>query len=166
MGRLAALAFACDRTRVLTYMFTCPGANAVFSGSLGHTRSMHDLAHTETDNQPLFNQGVIYAMKRLASFLTKLKETPDLTGNLLDNSCIYVTSDLGNGFYHSTSGHPVLIAGKAGGALKGDVHFSFANKENVNRVLFTLMQVMGLRMSTFGAPEIAATQEIRELLPA
>src|SRR5262245_42861028 len=95
---LLVFALASDLTRVFSYMFTCPAshgdyadcglANSSFHEDYGHRLSRSGLSLATRG----FNTGVKYAMSNLADLLTKMKDVPDGSGTLLDNSCVYVTS--------------------------------------------------------------------------
>ncbi len=148
MSNLIVLALACDRTRVFSYEFTKPSSSPVYR-NLGQENEFHNFyCHDEPYPQPGVRKGVLYATGQLSKFLQKLKNTPDGAGSLLDNSCIYTTSDLGNGQSHSTGNMPVLIAGKAGGALRGNVHAPMTG--NISKALFTLANAMGMPVTSFG----------------
>ena len=60
------------------------------------------------------NYRVWYA-QQLAKFITMLKNTPDVTGTLFDNTIIMHSSELGDGAPHKTDRIPYVFAG--GGAL-------------------------------------------------
>jgi len=88
-------------------------------------------------------------MRCLNEFLTKLKSTPHGATNLLDATLVYVTSDTGWGKVHDRTEWPVLLAGKAGGRLRGDSHLNFQG-ENLSRALFTVAQIMGSKKTELG----------------
>ena len=85
----------------------------------------HDtICHTDAGDeahQPRVNRGVIYAMTNFAYFLEKLDSMTEGAGTLLDSSLIYATSCTAWGKVHGVDNWPVLLAGKADGALKGDL---------------------------------------------
>ncbi|HEX6242323.1 MAG TPA: hypothetical protein VFZ61_15535, partial [Polyangiales bacterium] len=102
-------------------------------------------------------------MKQLAVLLNKLKATPDATGNLLDSLALLCTSDASNGATHSVEDYPVLIAGKAGGALKHPgVHYA-SNKEHTNKVLLTLLRAVGVQIGELGEGAIKQASGVSAL---
>jgi hypothetical protein len=166
MSDLATLALACDRTRVLTYMFSLPAAHVYYRHLTDSANNMnadfHDtICHGDAgdmSSQPRVDRGVMYAMNCLNEFLTKMQATPHGAGNLLDQSLVYVTSDTAWGKIHTKAEWPVLLAGKAGGKLKGDAHLNFPS-DNLSKALFSAARLMGSTASEFGgdAGKVTAT---------
>jgi hypothetical protein len=153
MAKLAVLALACEKTRVLTYTFSLPAAHVYYRHLPNLDADFHDTvchmdAGTESD-QPRVDTGVLYAMKCLNEFLDNMKNTPHGAGNLLDQTLVYVTSDCAWGKIHTKKEWPVLLAGKAGGRLAGDQHVNFPD-QNLSRALLTVAQIMGSTQTTFG----------------
>jgi hypothetical protein len=154
MAELSALALACGRTRVLSFMFSLPAAHVYYRHlATDMNDDFHDIichgdAGTES-NQPRVDKGVLYAMTCLNEFLTKLKSTPYGSSNLLDAALVYVTSDTAWGKVHTNTEWPVLLVGKAGGKLAGDQHVNFPN-ENLSKVLLTVARLMGSTKTEIG----------------
>jgi hypothetical protein len=71
-------------------------------------------------------------------------------GTLLDDSAACWTNDLGDGPPHDASNTPWIIAGGAGGTLKTGQVVDH-QKKNINLVLNTLINAMGIRKSD-GSP--------------
>jgi hypothetical protein len=164
MSKLATLALACDRTRVVTYMFSLPAAHVYYrhlsAGGTDMNADFHDtICHTDAgdrSNQPRVDTGVQYTMRCLAELLTNMKATAHGDGNLLDSTCIYVTSDTAWGKDHNRTEWPVLLIGKAGGRLAGDTHLNFQS-EHLSRALLTVANVMGSTATSFGLDSGKAT---------
>jgi hypothetical protein len=166
---LLVFALATDLTRVFSYMFTCPAShgnyadcglvNSSFHEDYGHRLSISGLSAATRG----FNTGVKYAMSNLADLLTKMKDVPDGSGTLLDNSCVYVTSCVSESQTHSGNDYPLLVAGKAGGRLQSDQHVRLLG-ENVSKVPFTLLTALGGPADGFGEAEGRVTSGIAELL--
>jgi hypothetical protein len=154
MVGLTALALACEKTRVASFMFSLPAAHVYYRHlATNMNDDFHDtICHTDAgdkSNQARVDTGVQYTMRCLNEFLTKLQSTPHGATNLLDATLVYVTSDTAWGKVHDATEWPVLLAGKAGGRLAGDGHFNFPG-ENLSRALFTVAQIMGSTKSDFG----------------
>ena len=64
-----------------------------------------------------FKTGIQYAMTNLSYTLSTMMNTADGTGNLLDNSMVYVTSCVGEPANHAPHDYPVLVAGKVNALL-------------------------------------------------
>jgi hypothetical protein len=89
-------------------------------------------------------------MKVLCDFLTKLKQTREQDGTLLDNSMILFGSNLGNASNHSTKNLPVLLAG---GGFKHGQHLSF-NPDTpppLSNLYVTMLQRLGIETDQFGS---------------
>jgi hypothetical protein len=155
MAELTALALACERTRVASFMLSVPAAH-VYYRHLGNDMNadFHDtICHTDAgdaSNQPRVDTGVQYAMRCLNEFLTNLSSTPHGAGTLLDQTLVYVTSDTAWGKVHDPNEWPVLMVGKAGGRLRGNEHHNFQG-ENLSRALLTVANTMGLPLTEFGS---------------
>jgi hypothetical protein len=154
MVDIAALALACERTRVLSFMFALPAAHVYYRHlATDMNDDFHDtICHGDAgdmSNQPRVDKGVIYAMTCLNEFLKKLKATPHGASNLLEYALVYVTSDTAWGKTHTKAEWPVLLAGKAGGRLRGDGHFNFPG-DNLSKALLTAAQVMGSTITEIG----------------
>jgi hypothetical protein len=177
---------ACDQTRVLTFRFSPANDYTIYPGfptfpldpnTTDTGTSMHAFTHWEGDEQPNVQTCVTYAMTKFSMFLQRLKNTAEGAGNLLDNCGILAFSECTEGHTHNATvspGIPMIIAGKAGGALvhpgiyyvspgQGDV--SSENRgRNVSCVPLTMMQALGTGLTTWGAAEGRATKTISQLL--
>jgi len=166
---LLVFALATDLTRVFSFMFTCPAShgnyadcglvNSSFHEDYGHRLSVSGLSAATRG----FNTGVKYAMSNLADLLTRMKDVPDGSGTLLDNSCVYVTSCVAESQTHSGNDFPLIVAGKAGGRVKSDQHVRLLDA-NLSRVPLTLLNAFGGNAAAFGEAEGRATDGISELL--
>jgi len=168
MAELLTLALACERTRVASFMFSLPAAH-VYYRHLGTNMNddFHDkICHTDdgdSSNQPRVDTGVLYAMKCLNELLVKMKDTPHGASNLLDAALVYVTSDTAWGKIHDRREWPVLLAGKAGGRLRGDEHHNFQD-ENISRALLTAARGAGAPLESLGLDGGLATEELPGIL--
>jgi hypothetical protein len=166
---LLVFAMASDLTRVFSYVFTCPAchgnyadcglAPSTFHEDYGHRLSPQGLTMATKG----FNTGVKFAMSNFADLLGRMKATPDGAGNLLDNSAVYATSCVSESQTHGGTDFPLLVAGKAGGKLKGDQHLRLLD-ENVSKVPFSLLTALGGTAKSFGMAEGMVTSGIPELL--
>ncbi len=147
MAELTRLALACDMTHVVTFMFSLPAAHVYYRHLASNMNAdFHDtICHTDAgdaSSQPRVDTGVLYTMRCLAEFLEGLAATSYGASNLLDSSLVYVTSDTAWGKVHDRNEWPVLLAGKAGGKLRGNEHHRFQG-ENLSRALLTVANIMG-----------------------
>lgn len=166
---LLVFAMASDLTRVFSFMFTCPACHGNYADcGLDPTTFHEDYGHRLSpkgvaDATKGFNTGVKFAMSNLADLLGRMKSTPDGAGNLLDNSAVYATSCVSESQTHGGTDYPLLVAGKAGGAIKSDQHLRLLD-ENVSKVPFTLLTALGAPAAEFGDAEGMVTSGVAELL--
>ncbi len=166
---LLVFAMASDLTRIFSFMFSCPACHGnytdcgldptTFHEDYGHRLSPKGLTYATVG----FNTGVKYAMSNLADTLIRMKETPDGASTLLDNSLVYTTSCVSESQTHGGTDYPLLVAGKAGGTVKGDQHIRIVD-ENTSKVPFTLLTAMGSKVTTFGKDEAQVTSGVSDLL--
>jgi hypothetical protein len=154
MADLLTLALACEKTRVATFMFSVPAAHVYYRHlAADMDDDFHDtICHGDAgdaSSQPRVDKGVKYAMRCLNELLLKLKNTAHGSSTLLDSALVYVTSDTAWGKTHDKNEWPVLLAGKAGGRLRGDEHHNFPD-ENLSRALLTVAQIMGSTQTELG----------------
>lgn len=154
MAELTTLALACDRTRVVSFMFSLPAAHVYYRHLASNMNDdFHDtICHGDagdTSNQPRVDTGVMYAMRCFNEFLTNMVNTPYGASNLLDQTLVYVTSDTAWGKVHDAAEWPVLLVGKAAGRLRGDEHHNFQG-ENLSRALLTAANIMGSPITEIG----------------
>jgi hypothetical protein len=163
MSRLMATAFACDLTRVSTVLFIgSVGSTLVWQ--TGATRGHHDLSHGGASTQSVIDAATIFVMKQYATLIETLKSTPEGAGNLLDSCALMATSDCSDGAAHSVRDMPIVLAGRAGGALRyPGVHQRGAADNNTSRVLLTLLRAVGLNLTEFGKDGGRATTGVSEV---
>jgi hypothetical protein len=76
--------------------------------------------------------------------LEKLKNTPDVDGNLLDNSLVIYGSPMGDSNLHNHKRVPFFLAGRAGGQLKGGLHLRAADATPLANVMLTVLHKLGI----------------------
>jgi hypothetical protein len=156
MSDLIAYAFSCDVTRVASFMQSGGFDHCVF-WMTGTSVEEHTLTH-QVGMEELVHQAVLFNMQCFAYLLNKLKSTPEGTGNLLDRCCILFGSDCGDGSLHSANDMPIIVAGKAGGALQyPGIHYRSPSLENTSDVLLTCLQTFVPTATQVGANEGLST---------
>jgi hypothetical protein len=162
MSDLIAMALACDQTRVFSMMFTGSVGYTVF-WQVGSSQGHHDLTHDEPGNQPLVHASTVFTMEQFATLLETLRSVQEGDGNLLDNTVILASSDVSDGYAHSISDYPILVAGGGGGTLKKPgVHYRSAG-ENTSKVLLTVLRSAGLDLDSFGTAGGHVTESCSEI---
>ena len=81
--------------------------------------------------------------RRRAELLAALRNTPEGNGNVLDNSCVLLSSDASSGLTHSTFDQPVIVAGGGGGALRyPGLHYRSPSQENTSDILLACLKTV------------------------
>ncbi|TKC95162.1 DUF1552 domain-containing protein [Polyangium fumosum] len=158
---LVALALSCGLTRSFSIQYSTCGSGAVF-WMVGATDGQHYMNHTEPAPYTKQKDAVRFTMGQLAYFLDRLKNTPDATGNLLDHSSIFVCTEHTEGWTHAQDDLPMLLCGKGGGRLRGNVHYR-QDGGNASRALMTALRGAGLPLAEFGYEEGYTKERIAEL---
>lgn len=166
MSDLLSVALACDLTRVFSLRLTPPADNTVLTlPGINNSSGMHDLTHNEGGNQPNVHAHVVFAMEQLAYLVGRLSATVDPLGkSLADRLAMLCTTDCQLGRDHNNSNFPVLLVGKAGGALKAGVHQRSTTNESSTKILITLLQALDMPVAQFGAGPLQASGAIANLL--
>jgi hypothetical protein len=149
--RLFALAFRCDLTRYASFAL-CNGYCSRTYPDLSTLNNYHQLTHTGMygPNPPfVLMKFITYYAGLLAFFLNELKSSPEGGGTLLDNCLVYYGSEMGEGWHTATS-MPVVLAGKAGGAVKTGRHISYPPGTPLARLFLTILRLAGSKTQTFG----------------
>lgn len=107
---MMVLAMKCDLTRVATFSFGDSGAYIQIPG-LTNNADWHGCQHgyrNEIDN-PI---GRAWFSSKMVALIKALEQEPDNDGRtMLDNTLIYLTSDMGDGSPHNNDRHPIILAG-------------------------------------------------------
>jgi hypothetical protein len=104
---LISMAFKCDLTRVATFSFGNSSADIMLPFGEGWHNCQHGYnnAANNAKGRKFFSEQMAYLIKLLAA-------EPDVDGRtLLDNTLIYLTSDMGDGGSHDNKRHPIVLAG-------------------------------------------------------
>jgi hypothetical protein len=144
MFDLQMLAFRSDVTRVFSFKLGRDGSNRVYKES-GSTGAFHIVSHHAENPDRVRELAKInaYHVGMLPYLLQQLKETPDGDGSMLDNSVIIYGSPMGNPNQHNHKRVPFLVAGHAGGAIKGGVHLKAKNGTPLSNVMLSLLHTLG-----------------------
>ena len=151
MFDLQALAFQANITRVATMMYARDTSGAVYPQSGVregfHVASHHSNSRANMDRFAIIN---LYHTSLLAYFIEKLHSTPDGDGTLLDHSLILYGSSMSNGNQHDHDPLPVVVAGGASGALRGDRHIIAAPHTPMSNLLLSILGKLGIQQNSFG----------------
>ncbi len=151
---LLAMALACDLTRVGTLQWENSVGGTRFTW-LGAARGHHDLSHdadTVTDTVEMLIKINGWFSQQLATFMGKLAAVQEDNGTLLDNTLILSCNELARGNIHSSNEMPFLLAGHAGGKLKGGRYLRYPGTVSHNNLLVSILNLMDVPATTFGNP--------------
>jgi hypothetical protein len=118
---LMALAFQCDATRVISYMWG-NSSNGRPHNFIGAPGGHHDISHHggAADSLNKLRRIDYWWMRRFAELITRLKSLPDIDGRtVLDNTLVFMGTDVSDGDAHNHDDMPVLLAGHAAGFTMG-----------------------------------------------
>ncbi len=153
------LAFLCDLTRVVTINNMIWDDRPISPSSSGGLHHECPNSETSADRHQ-------YGLKQMAKLATALMNTPDTlngSGNILDNSSIMFTNEMGDW----TTGHqilnmPCVMFGKGGGFIKTGYFMDYTNNVNgfkfngrdpsgrpYKQMLQTILQSMGVPKSEY-----------------
>jgi len=165
MAELLSFALACDQTRVFSMMFSdrISGLRKAGSSSQHHQLTHDEALDPAVGYQPEATEFVYASMEAWADFIERLAEIPEGDGTLLDNCLVLGHSDVSLAKVHGINGIPMMIAGRAGGALRPGIHVSGATSPTT-RVGLTIQQVMGLNVDRWGTRSMEATQPVGEIV--
>ena len=156
MFDLQLLAFRSDITRVFTFKLGRDGSNRAFPES-GANGAFHIMSHHSENPTRIrdFAKVNTYHVSMLPYLLKALQDTPDVDGRtMLENTAVLYGSPMGNPNQHNHKRVPFLIAGHAGGALKGGVHLKARNGTPLSNVMLSLLHSLGLDdLKSFGDSE-------------
>jgi len=152
MYDLLALAYQADLTRVSTYVTVAEGTSRSYP-FLEVAGGFHPISHH--DNLPDRLRDLVkiqkWHMQQFADFLTKMANTPDGQGSLLDHSIFMYGSNMSNSHMHSNYPIPNLIVGGGNGKLKqGGQHLMLPERTPIANLHLTLLQKMGHEQDHFG----------------
>lgn len=162
MSQLCAIALGCDLTRSFSMFFSTAGSGVIM-WPVGAANGLHQINHDEGPPFATVHAAVVFTMQQLTRFLSILRDTPDGTGNLLDTCSILVTSELTEGWRHTNTDFPCLIAGRGNGRLRGGVHHR-AVGANTSHCGLTALRGAGIDIPSFGTAEGAVSTPFAELM--
>jgi len=154
---LIALAFQMDKTRMITLMLNNDLSQMNFRFIEGVRGALHlDLTHNgkAPELEAMYLKTNQFHTEQFTYLVQRLKGIDEGGTSLLDNSILMFASSLFDGDAHSAEQLPIVLAGKAGGALRTGRILDYLDKGNDNRracsLYLSLMDLMGARLDRFG----------------
>jgi hypothetical protein len=131
---LAVAAFACDKTRVITFMLSNGGSGRSYP-FLGVNGGHHELSHHGGSEENFRQLEIIdrWEMEQFAFLVDKLRQLDEGGGrNGLDTTAALFGSEIEDGNSHSHRNLPVVVAGRANGVIASGQHRRFDNEPIAN----------------------------------
>ncbi|HWA71845.1 MAG TPA: DUF1552 domain-containing protein [Polyangiaceae bacterium] len=147
MMDIVSHALACDVTRVATLQLSYGFSNVTHTW-LGHTSAHHTMSHDGMDRRTELQAIDNWYAKQVAYLLQQLDAVKEGGGTLLDNTLVVWGRELGS-TAHRMDRSPLLMFGKAGGALKTQRNLNFDKQQHV-KLLVSIAQLMGLTTTSLG----------------
>jgi hypothetical protein len=151
MYDLLVMAFRTDTTRIATFMLANEGSNRAYP-MVGVTDGHHELSHHRMDQQKIDRVKKIdrFLVAQFASFLERLKNTPEGEGTLLDHSMVLYGSGISDGNRHRHDDLPIVLAGRAGGSIRAGRHIRFDRETPLNNLFLSMLDRVGAKVDRLG----------------
>lgn len=147
MNDMIRLALQTDSTRFVSYHLGSSGGVVPLEG-VGE--GYHTLSHHGLDDEKLDQLAIVEAaiISTYGDFLRDLAAINENGSSLLDQTSVFLTSNLGNASSHSNRNMPVVLAG---GGFRHGQHLAFDQKNNypLPNLFVSLLQRLGLEQDSF-----------------
>jgi hypothetical protein len=151
MFDIVVLAYQANLTRIVSLMMAAEVSNMTYN-HVGVPDAFHALSHHQNNAAKLERllRVQTYHSRTFASFLSKMADTPDGDGSLLDHSILVYGSNMANSNAHDHYPLPSAILGGGCGAIKGSQHLSFTERTPVSNLMLTVLQRAGVPVESIG----------------
>ena len=141
-----------DTTRVATLMMGHGLSRKNFAFLDGVNNDHHVTSHHRNSPKLIEEYKIIsrWHVQRLQRMMDKMALIDEGGSSLLDNSLMLFGAGMSQGNTHSGSNIPILLAGKAGGAMKTGRHIQTAKNTQHSNFLLSVLQKMGVERERFG----------------
>ena len=154
---LIVLAFQMDKTRIATLMLNNDLSQMNFGFLDDVQGALHlDLTHNGRDpvREEMYLKTNQFHAQQFAYLVDRLKNIDEGGTSLLDNSLLMFCSNLFDGDKHEADHMPIVLAGRAGGALKSGRNLDYLSRGDDNRracsLYLSLMDRVGVSVPRFG----------------
>jgi hypothetical protein len=146
------LAFWTDTTRIGTFMFGDAQTSQDYSFLPGVKGSFHSISHHRNieSQREQYEKIINWHTEQLSYFLNKVKSLDEGGTSLLDNSMILFGASLKDGNRHDPENLPLLLAGRAKGALRPGRRLRAPEKTPMCNLHLALLNRMGVNEKSFG----------------
>lgn len=151
LTQIAALAFRCDLTRVMTFMYANVQSFRDYS-SLGVNAGHHQVSHHGGNQSMLASLRKIdrHMMDSFGELLVELDKSDESGQSVLDRSLVHLGGELSDGDRHTHRDLPIIVAGSAGGKVKTGTVINMPPNTPKANLFVTLADLMGTPLGRFG----------------
>ena len=145
------LAFQSDLTRVISFMIGKEQSARPYP-QIGVPEAHHPLSHHNDIPELIAQLSKInrYHTQLFSKYVTRLRDTPDGDGSLLDHTMILYGAGISNSQRHSGDNLPLMLVGGGSGRIKGGRHLNYTDKPMMANLLVTLMDKMDVPVDHVG----------------
>ncbi len=149
---ILVLAFWTDTTRIGSLMFGDAQTQQDYSFLPGVKGGFHSISHhrNEESKREQYEKIVNWHTEQVAYFLNRMRSLNEGGKSLLDNSMILFGASLKDGNRHDNENLPLILAGRAKGALRPGRRLRAPEKTPFCNLHLSLLNSMGIMEKTFG----------------
>jgi hypothetical protein len=151
MMDMVTLAIQSDSTRVLSFMYANEGSNRGYP-EIGAPEGHHSLSHhgKSEEKQKKIELINIFHMQQFAYLIKQMSNIQEGETSLLDNCLVVYGSGISDGDRHNHDDLPILVMGKGGGRLRGNMHLQFDKETPLCNLYVWMLNQMGSQTDSFG----------------
>jgi len=148
---ILTLAFQADTTRVATFMFSYEKSGRSYA-EIAAPGSHHSTSHHggKPENHEQLVRINTHHMALFARMLERMSRIEEGEGTLLDNVMLCYGSGISDGNKHNHDDLPILVAGGAGGTLRGGRHIVAGKKTPICNLYVDMLARCGAPRERFG----------------
>ena len=148
---LLALAFQTDLTRVSTFMLAREVSGRAYP-EIGVSDSHHPLSHHQDETGKLHRLHMIneYHFQQFAHLATRLAETPEGDGTLLDHTALLYGTGISDSNTHFHDDLPVAVVGGQAAGIRGGRYVRHPEGTPIANLYVALLDRLGVRVDSFG----------------
>ena len=149
---IMVLAFWTDTTRVATFMFGNAQTGRNFSFLEGVSGSYHEISHHQDNPKTMKQYEKIgtWHVEQFAYLVDRMRSLKEGDGTLLDHSQVMFGSSLRDGNKHADENLPLVLAGKANGAIKTGTRIIAPENSRLCNLYVSMLNNMGIDVDSFG----------------
>jgi hypothetical protein len=151
MFDLLAVAYQADLTRVFTFMMAREASQRTYP-ALNIPETHHDVSHhgNQPDKMALHAKIDTHFTTLFASFVDKLRNSPEGDGSVLDHSLIVYGTGMSDGQAHNSYPLPFAVVGGAGGQLRGNRYVIAPEWTSIANLWVGVAGLFGSTLESFG----------------